>query len=194
MISSFLIGLAAGARSMTPLAVVSDAASRGTLRADSAAPPWLGSPLVAAGTKALAAAELGGDKMRSAPDRIVAAGLAARILTAGLAGAALAPRGRGLAGAALGAAAAVGAAYLTFGLRKAAMRRFGQTSTGLIEDALTVGMAQLVMAASSHPAQDDRNARRVRADGWRPRGGLTFGARRTTRSGLDHPGRFGALG
>jgi len=163
MISSFLIGLAAGARSMTPLAVVSDAAHRGTLAEDSAAPSWLGHPLVAAGTKALAAAELGGDKMKSAPDRIVAAGIAARIVTAGLAGAALAPRGRGLAGAALGAAAAVGAAYLTFSLRMAAMRRFGQTPTGLVEDALTVAMAQLVMAEYGRDPQSPQPAKRARS-------------------------------
>ena len=42
MIRSFLIGLPAGARAMTPLATVSDAARRGILPADNGAPPWLG--------------------------------------------------------------------------------------------------------------------------------------------------------
>lgn len=143
MIRSFLIGLAAGARSMTPLAAVSDAAHRGKLRA---APSWLAHPAVAAGSKMLAAGELWGDKLQSAPDRIVPAGILARIVTGGVAGAALAPRGRSAVGAALGATAAVGAAYLTFHARMRAMRRFGQTPTGLVEDALTLGATKLVLS------------------------------------------------
>ncbi|MDO9249755.1 MAG: DUF4126 domain-containing protein, partial [Phenylobacterium sp.] len=92
MIASILIGLAAGSRAMTPLAAVSDAAHRGALPAGSGAPAWLGHPIVAAGSKLLAAGELWGDKMKSAPDRIVPAGILARLVTGGLAGAALAPR------------------------------------------------------------------------------------------------------
>lgn len=146
MIYSFLIGLTAGARSMTPLAMVSDAARRGALPADNAAPAWLGGPKVAVLTAALGVGELLGDKLKSAPDRIVPVGILARVVSGGLAGAALAPRRRALAGAALGATAAVAAAYLTFGARMRAMRRFGQTPTGLVEDALTVSAARLVVA------------------------------------------------
>lgn len=145
MLRSFLIGLAAGARSLTPLAAVSEADRRGALPRDNGAPSWLGHPAIALGLKALAAGELWGDKLRSAPDRIVPAGILARIVTGGIAGAALAPRRLALPGALLGAAAAVGAAYLTFDLRMRAMRRFGQTPTGLIEDALTVGAAEWVV-------------------------------------------------
>ena len=145
MIRSFLIGLVAGSRSLTPLATVSDAARRGALPRDNGAPSWLGHPLVAASLMALAAGELWGDKLKSAPDRIVLAGIAARLVSGGIAGAALAPRRRALAGALLGATAAVGAAYLTFDLRMRALRLFGQTPTGLVEDALTVGAAQLVL-------------------------------------------------
>jgi uncharacterized membrane protein len=145
MIRSFLIGLVAGARAMTPLAAVSDAARRRALPKDNGAPFWLGHPLVAAGAKTLAAGELWGDKLKGAPDRIVLAGIAARIVSGGLAGAALAPRRRALAGAVLGAAGAVGSAYVTFSLRKLAMRRFGQTSTGLAEDVLTLRATQWVV-------------------------------------------------
>jgi uncharacterized membrane protein len=145
MIRSFLIGLVAGARALTPLATVSDAAQRGALPSDNGAPSWLGHPLVAAGSKVLAAGELWGDKLKGAPDRIVWAGIAARIVSGGLAGAALAPRRRAVAGAVLGAAGAVGAAYVTFGLRMLAMRRFGQTPTGIAEDALTLRAAQWVV-------------------------------------------------
>lgn len=145
MLRSFLIGLVAGSRSLTPLAVVSEADRRGALPRDNGAPSWLGHPLVSLGVKILAAGELWGDKLRSAPDRIVPAGVIARILTAGVAGAALAPRRQAFAGAALGATAAVIAAYVTFELRMRAMRRFGQTTTGLVEDALTVGAAEWVV-------------------------------------------------
>jgi len=49
----------------------------------------------------------------------------ARVVTAGIAGAALAPRNRALAGGLLGATAASVAAYVTFGLRIAALKRWG---------------------------------------------------------------------
>ena len=45
----------------------------------------------------------------------------------------------------VGATVAVGAAFFTFGIRMRVLRRFGQTPTGLVEDALTVGAAQLVL-------------------------------------------------
>jgi uncharacterized membrane protein len=145
MLRSFLIGLTAGARSLTPLAAVSEADRRGALPRDNGAPGWLGHPAVALALKALAAGELWGDKLRAAPDRIVPAGIAARLVTGGLAGAALAPRRQAMAGAVIGAAAAIGAAYLTFALRMRAMRRFGQTATGLVEDALALGAAEWVV-------------------------------------------------
>jgi uncharacterized membrane protein len=145
MIRSILIGLVAGSRAMTPLAAVTDAAANGKLPRDTGAPSWLGHPLVAAGAKALAAGELMGDKMKSAPDRIVPAGILARLVSGGLAGAAMAPRRYRVLGGVLGATAAVGAAYITFHARMRALRRYGQTPTGVIEDALTVGAAQAVM-------------------------------------------------
>ena len=147
MLRSLLIGLVAGARSMTPLAAVTDAASRGALPRDNGAPAWLGHPAVAAGAKLLAAGEIWGDKLKTAPDRIVPLGLAARLVTAGIAGAALAPRKRALTGALVAATAATAAAYLTFHLRMAALRRFGQTPTGLVEDAMALGAAAIVTGA-----------------------------------------------
>ena len=82
--------------------------------------------------------ELFGDKMKTAPDRTVALGLLARIMSAGIAGAALAPRGRERAGAVVAVATAVPLAYLTLAGRKRAMGRIGQTRSGLIEDAAIV--------------------------------------------------------
>lgn len=162
MLYSFLIGLAAGARAMTPLATVADAAQRGLLPHDTGAPAWLGSPLVTAGTKALAAGEIWGDKLHSAPDRIVAVGLLARVLSAGIAGAALAPRRQRAAGAALGALGAVAAAYVTFALRVRAMERFGQTPTGLVEDGLTVGAARLVTDAAGRAGRSPEEQQQAR--------------------------------
>jgi uncharacterized membrane protein len=138
MLRSVLIGALTGARSMTPLATVSDAARRDALPAETGAPALLGHPAVVAGALALAAGEIGGDKWRHAPDRIVLAGMAARMVTGAVAGAALARGDQRSTAAVLGAAAAVGAAYLTFALRMRAMRRFGQVPTGFAEDTLVV--------------------------------------------------------
>jgi uncharacterized membrane protein len=144
MLRSILIGALAGSRSLTPLALVSDAARRGTLPAGNGAPALLADPRVTAGIATFAAAELAGDKWRHAPDRIVLPGMAARVATSGVAAMALAPRERRAAAAALGVGAAIASAYLTFAARKRAMRRWGQTPTGLMEDALIVGASWAV--------------------------------------------------
>ncbi len=153
MFRSILIGLIAGMRSMTPLAAVSAAVARGRLPRDHGAPTLLGHPLVMAGTAAVAAGELVGDKLPSAPDRIIAPGIAARLVTGAVAGAALAPRRRRELAALAGAAAAVVAAYVTFDLRMRALRRYGQRRTGLIEDALVLGATAWVMNAAANEAK-----------------------------------------
>ncbi len=149
MIRSLLIGAVAGARALTPLAAVANAARRGELPRDNGAPAWLGHPLVANAALALAAGEMAGDKMRTAPDRIVAAGMAARILSGGIAGAALSPRRRRVGAAALGATAAVVASYLTFDARMRALRRYGQTPSGAVEDAIVLGSAAAVVRSAA---------------------------------------------
>ena len=132
MIRSILIGLSAGQRAMTPLAVVTGAARRGQLPD---APRWLSHPLVATGAVTLAAAEMAGDKMKTAPDRIVPAGLIGRGLTGAFAGAMLARPDQRKVGAALGAVTAIASSYLGWTARMAALRRYGQTPTGVVEDA-----------------------------------------------------------
>lgn len=92
--------------------------------------------------------ELFGDKMKSAPDRTVFLGLLARVMSAGIAGSALAPRGRERAGAVVAVLTAVPLAYLTLVGRKTAMRRIGQTKSGLIEDALVVASGLAVVAGT----------------------------------------------
>lgn len=138
MLASFLMGLVGGQRGMTPLAAVSVAAARGLLPRDSAVPRPLAHPLVAGAMVALAAAEMAGDKMTSAPDRIVPIGLATRFLTCAIAGASLAPRRQCWPAAALGGTTAVAASYLGWRARVATMPRYGQTPTGLVEDAIVL--------------------------------------------------------
>ena len=147
MIRSILMGLVAGMRSMTPIAVISWAARRNLPSGHNTPLSILSSPAVSKVTLALAAAELLGDKMRSAPDRIIVPGILARVVTGAIAGAAVAPREDRPLGALLGATVAVGAAYLSFRLRKNAILNGGQASTGLIEDAVALSAALLVAHA-----------------------------------------------
>ena len=144
LISSALIGAVASARSMTPMAAIAAARLAGRR------PPGelflLDRPLFKYGALAMGVGELFGDKMKSAPDRTVPLGLAARVMSAGIAGAALAPKGREKAGAALAVATAVPLAYLTLDARKRAMARIGQTRSGLVEDALIVAAGAAVVA------------------------------------------------
>lgn len=154
MLASFLMGLVGGQRSMTPLAAVAVAAARGDLPRDSAAPDFLRDPAIASGAVALALAELAGDKMKSAPDRIVPAGLAARLIVAGFAAGALAPRGQFWKGAAIGGLTAMAASYPGWRARMAAMEDHGQTPTGLVEDALVVSGAVAILAAMRPDRRD----------------------------------------
>ena len=145
MLASFLMGLVAGQRGMTPLAAVSVAAARGDLQPGNGAPAILAHPLVAAATVALALAELAGDKMKSAPDRIVPIGLATRFVTAAIAGASLAPRRQRWLAAALGGTTAVIASYPGWRARIAVIPRYGQTPTGLVEDTIVVASAIAIL-------------------------------------------------
>lgn len=138
MIRSFLIGLVAGQRGITPLAAIATATRRKEIPADLPLQKLMLNPVIAAGTAALAAAEMAGDKMKSAPDRIVPIGLAVRTVTAAYAGAALAPRDAGGKGAALAVGTALISSYIGWRLRCAAMRRYGQTATGFVEDAIVL--------------------------------------------------------
>ena len=139
LIRSILMGLVAGQRGMTPLAAIAAAARRGTLPPGAPLQGLMANPIIAGGAVAMAAAEMAGDKMKTAPDRIVPIGLVVRSITSAYAGAALAPRGQRAAGAALAVVAALGASYVGWRLRCAAMEKYGQTATGAVEDAAVLG-------------------------------------------------------
>ena len=152
LLSSALIGAVASARSMTPMATI--AAARLAHRRTTGEVFLLDRPLFKYGALAMGVGELVGDKMKSAPDRTVFLGLLARVMSAGIAGAALAPRGREQAGTAVAVATAVPLAYLTLAGRKQAMAHIGQTRSGLIEDALIVAAGIAVVALSTRPEHD----------------------------------------
>lgn len=140
---SALIGVVASCRSMTPMAAL--AAARLAKRDTSGALLLLDRPLFKYGALAMGAGELYGDKMKSAPDRTVFLGLSARVASAGIAGAALAPHGEEKTGAAVAISAAVPLAYATLAARKKAITKIGQTRSGLIEDTLVVALGAAVV-------------------------------------------------
>lgn len=152
MLASFLMGLVGGQRAMTPLATVAVAAARGQLPTDNGAPKLLAHPVVAAGVVALAVAEMAGDKQKTAPDRIVPVGLAARFVTSAVAGAALVPHRRRWLGAAVGGLTAVAASYPGWRARMAAIPRYGQTPTGFAEDAAVLAGAAAIARGFGKPA------------------------------------------
>ncbi|WP_439549556.1 hypothetical protein [Falsiroseomonas sp.] len=144
LLPSALIGAVASARSMTPMATIATARLAGRLTPGRLV--LLDHPVFKLGALFMGVAELFGDKLKSAPDRTVLLGLVARVASAGIAGAALAPRGRERDGAAIAVAATIPLAYLTLDGRKRAMTRMGQTRSGLIEDALVVAAGALTVA------------------------------------------------
>jgi uncharacterized membrane protein len=144
LLPSVLIGAVASARSMTPMAAI--AGARLAAETTPGRLVLLDLPLFRYGALAMGVGELFGDKMKSAPDRTVFLGLLARVMSAGIAGAALAPRGREKVGAALAIGTAVPLAYVGLAGRKRAMSKIGQTKSGLIEDALIVAAGAAVVA------------------------------------------------
>jgi len=144
LLPSVLIGAVASARSMTPMAAIAGARLAGERTPGKLV--LLDHPLFKFGGLLMGVLELFGDKMKSAPDRTVFLGLLARVSSAGIAGAALAPRGRERVGAALAVGTAIPLAYVGLTGRKKAMARIGQTKSGLIEDALIVAAGAAVVA------------------------------------------------
>ncbi len=136
---------------MTPMAAL--ATARLTGRGTPGRLLLLDHPLFKGGALLMGLGELFGDKMKSAPDRTVFLGLLARVMSAGIAGSALAPRGRERLGAGLAIGTAVPMAYLTLAGRKRAMSRIGQTRSGLIEDALIVAAGAAIVTLALRPTR-----------------------------------------
>ena len=156
LLYSALIGAVASARSMTPMAGIAMARALGNRTPGKLA--LLDRPVFKLGALVLGVGELFGDKMKSAPDRTVALGLLARVSSAGIAGAALAPPGRERSGAVTAIATAVPLAYLTLAGRERAMAQIGQTRSGLIEDVIVVAAAATIVALAVGRARPQRAA------------------------------------
>ena len=164
MLRSFLIGLVAGQRGITPLAVLAIATQRREVSAVLPFQKLFFNKLITAGATAFAGAEMAGDKMKSAPDRIVPIGLAVRSITAAYAGAALAPKNERSAAAAVAVGTALLSSYVGWRIRCAAMRRYGQTKSGLVEDAIVfasgMAIANPKLMGVKSLEHHDRNSRR----------------------------------
>lgn len=126
------------------MAVIALATRRQEISAELQLQTLMLNPTISGGAAAFAAAEMAGDKMKTAPDRTVTIGLAVCSVTAAYAGAALAPRGRRLLGAAVAVGTALAASYAGLALRKWAMRRYGQTATGFVEVAVVFGSGLVI--------------------------------------------------
>jgi uncharacterized membrane protein len=148
IIFAFLIGIVAGLRAFTPLAVISWAAHVGRLQLQDTWLAFLGFAATAYITTALAVGELVSDKLPRTPSRKVPMQFGTRILLGALCGAALGTE----AGAMLGGlfAGAVGAAVGTLGgaaLRAQLARVFGKDlPAALLEDVVAIGGALLIVS------------------------------------------------
>ncbi|SNT01327.1 Uncharacterized membrane protein [Asanoa hainanensis] len=147
--SAFLAGVAAGGRSMTGLATIALTTRPGT------SSMWLDRAASAPGRVLLttgAAAELVGDKLPSTPSRLMPRGLAIRIATGALGGAALAQRTRGnpALGALCGGVGAVAGSYAgAYWRRWAGTEQVTALVAAVAEDLLTAAVA--VTAAALAP-------------------------------------------
>ena len=159
MLRSILIGLVAGQRGITPLAAIAMATYQGKIAPRLPLQRLFMDRRVTAAVTGLAAAEMAGDKMTSAPDRIVPIGLLVRSITSAYAGAALAPRNQRAAGAVVAMGTALVSSYFGWRLRCAAMERYGQTASGLVEDVI-VATGGLASAGLAGPAPKQKQIER----------------------------------
>jgi uncharacterized membrane protein len=147
---AFLLGTIAGLRSMTAPAAVAWGARLGWLRLDGSPLAFLGSAAAAYLLTGLMLAELVGDKLPKTPSRTRPGPFLARIVTGGLAGAALtAGTGGSIAvGAVLGALGAVAGTLGGYRARTGLVRALGvpDYTVALVEDALALGGACLILA------------------------------------------------
>lgn len=126
-IATPLLGVSAGLRSFTPLAVAAWFAKEGALPVKGTWAAWLAHPTAVTCLSAAAAGEDIGDKMPGTPDRTAPLGLTGRLIMGGLVGAivATAYRRNITGGAALGAAGAAAGTYGGFYLRKSLTKSAG---------------------------------------------------------------------
>ncbi len=143
------LGTISGLRSLSGLAFVCHAASRGRLDLGGTPLAFLSSPRLAKAALVMALGEAGGDKLPMAPSRTSLPPLLGRAASGAVVGAALftSDGRRAATGAALGSSAAVAAAFTGEQLRSlvAASTRLPEPIVALAEDAavLFIGLRSL---------------------------------------------------
>ncbi|TAJ69487.1 MAG: DUF4126 domain-containing protein [Phenylobacterium sp.] len=147
-LAALLLGVIAGLRAVTPVAAVSWAASLGVLKLTGTPLAFLGAAITPWVVTLIAAGELLNDKLPKTPSRKVPIQFGGRIVSGGLAGAAV-----GLSAGALVPGIVLGALGAVVGTLGGAWARgrlagaFGRDlPAALIEDVVAVGGAALVVA------------------------------------------------
>jgi uncharacterized membrane protein len=145
MIAGFLLGVASGMRSMTPMAVVAWAAQLRWPQLQQTGLSFLTAPVTAYIFTACAAIELVFDKLPFTPSRLGAGPLGARILFGGLAAAALCAAGhQSIAiGAVVGAIGGIAGAFAGYHVRHYLTTTLKAPALliALAEDALAIGIS-----------------------------------------------------
>jgi len=143
-VGAALLGVLAGMRSMAGPAVLGRLLKAGVLDGAKGPLALVSKPGIGVATGIMTLGEMVADKLPIAPNRTAAGPLLGRAVLGGVAGAALfqAQRRSAMAGGLIGAAAAVGAAYAAFEIRKQAVRRLGWRDglVALAEDAVVAGL------------------------------------------------------
>jgi len=145
---ALLIGIVAGLRALTPLAIISWAAHVGWLKLHGTWLAFLAAPITPYLVSALALGELLTDKLPTTPSRKVPVAFGTRILSGALCGAALAgPTGASFLGLILGAMGAVIGTLGGAAIRTRLAQAFGKDiPAAFLEDAIAVGGAILIVS------------------------------------------------
>ena len=145
---AFLIGVAAGLRSMTAPAAVSWAVRFGWLHVENSPLAFLGF----AGTRylvsALAIGELVADKLPKTPSRKAPAGFVVRLVSGAVCGAAIAARSENLLGVLAGVLGAIAGTLGGYEVRSRLVRAIGgkDLPIALLEDAVAICASFLILS------------------------------------------------
>lgn len=146
---ALIIGVVAGLRSLTPLAIVAWAAHLGRLNLAESGLGFIGSTIAVIIVSILAIAELIGDKLPMTPKRTALPPLLARIVSGGFCGACIcAAAAQSIpAGCALGAIGAVIGAFAGYEIRRRIVSGLGVKDfvVAVIEDLVAIGAACFVV-------------------------------------------------
>ena len=148
LVCSFLIGVVAGLRALTPLAAVSWAAHMGWLHLENTWLAFLGYSAAPYILTALALGELINDKLPKTPSRKAPPGFIARIVTGAISGAALGVAADAMvAGLVIGAIGGVAGTLGGYEFRSRLVRATGGNDLpiALLEDAIAVISAYLLV-------------------------------------------------